>query len=253
MSKVIDVLIRRLEAIGHVRPVDRAALQSLPFREASFSKGDILVAEGTVSTAACLVRRGYVHRSKLLPNGKRQIFSLHMAGDIPDLHSLHLRTMDHSLVATTRCEVAFIQHSALRPLLDESATLTDLLWRDTIIDSAAFRAWMLMIGQAEAPERMAHLFCELFTRARIIGLTDGFSFELPINQTDLADMLGTSTVHANRTLQDLRGQGLVQFDKGVVTILRWQSLQTMAQFDPAYLHLDDDELEPIQQLRSAES
>nr|WP_314262226.1 Crp/Fnr family transcriptional regulator [uncultured Devosia sp.] len=244
MGKAIDLLIRRLESIGQLRPEDREALQSLPYREASFSKGEVLVAEGLISSSACLVTQGYVHRSKLLPTGKRQIFSLHMAGDIPDLHSLHLRTMDHALVATSRCEVAFIQHAAIRPLLNASATLTDLLWRDTIIDSAAFRAWMLMIGQAEAPERMAHLFCELFTRARTMGLTDGQSFELPVSQADLADMLGTSTVHANRTLQDLRGQGLLQFEKGVVTILRWEALQDLAHFDPTYLHLHDRTLPP---------
>lgn len=237
MSIAIERLITRLMAIGHLGPADRRALQSLPVQYARYQRQEILIAEGTISDAACLVVDGFVHRSKLLPNGNRQIFSLHMSGDIPDLHGLHLRTMDHSLVATSACEVAFIRHSAIRELLDASDTLTALLWRDSILDAAAFRAWMLMIGQAEAASRMAHLFCELYVRSDAVGLVRDNSFSLPVSQSDLADMLGISAVHANRTLQDIRADGLLNYEKGVVTILRWSALQELAQFDPQYLHL----------------
>lgn len=240
MTIAIERLIRRLMAIGNLGIEDRLALQSLPVQYVSYQRQDVVIAEGTTSDTACLVVDGYVHRSKLLPNGNRQIFSLHMSGDIPDLHGLHLKTMDHSLVATSACEVAFVRHSAIRELLDASDTLTALLWRDAILDAAAFRAWMLMIGQAEAASRMAHLFCELYMRADAVGLVTDNSFSLPVSQIDLADMLGISAVHANRTLQDIRAGGLLNYDKGVVTILRWSALQDLAQFDPQYLHLREE-------------
>lgn len=237
MTKTADFLVRRLSAIGKLTADDIEMIASLPFRHRSLAKGDEVIVEGEKSTSCCLVISGYVHRSKALVNGSRQIFSLHMAGDIPDLHSLHLPLMDHSLIATTQAEVAHIPHAAIQDVLDQSTHLTALFWRDTLIDAAAFRAWMLMLGQAEAPVRMAHLFCELYVRSETVGLADQNSFALPISQTDLADMLGTSTVHANRTLQDLRSQGLVDFERGRVTILEWQKLARFGMFDSSYLHI----------------
>jgi CRP-like cAMP-binding protein len=237
----IDALVRRLRSIGTLTESDEAGLRTLPLRLVDLQKGEPIVQDGTLAQHCCLVVEGYAHRTKTLANGNRQIFSLHMAGDIPDLHSLHLRRMDHELAALSRCRVAYIPHGALKELLSGSPALTGLMWRDTLIDAAAFRAWMLMLGQAEAPARMAHLFCELFVRARMAHLTEGSRFDMPLTQIDLADVLGISLVHANRTLQDLRARGLIGFDQQSASILRWEELKALGQFDVSYLHyLDDD-------------
>ncbi|KQT42790.1 hypothetical protein ASG47_17870 [Devosia sp. Leaf420] len=239
MNSAIDPLLHRLETIGTLTDADREELRRLPLRESDLAKGSEIVADGEVSSSCCLVVSGYLCRSKTLPNGNRQIFSLHTAGDIPDLHSLHLNMMDHSLSAISDCRIARIPHDAVYEALDRSPTLNALLWRDTLIDSAAFRAWMLMLGQAEAVSRMAHFFCELFTRAAMAGLTENNTFALPLTQADLGDILGISMVHANRTLQDLRGRGVMDFDQQIVSILRWQELRKLGQFDPSYLHYLD--------------
>nr|WP_314262320.1 Crp/Fnr family transcriptional regulator [uncultured Devosia sp.] len=243
MATAIERLMRRLGAIGHLTDQHREVLKQLPIRMVQLTKGQEIVPEGKPAASCCLVVDGLVHRTKVLSSGRRQIFSLHLPGDMPDLHSLHLPSMDHSLVATTRCEVGLIPHDAIREILRASPSLTDLLWRDTLIDAAAFRAWMLMIGQAEVPTRMAHLFCELFVRSFIVGLTEGWSFPLPVNQVDLADMLGTSAVHANRTLQELRVRNLIKFESGWVTIPEWQALAEFGLFDSSYLHPMTDRLE----------
>jgi CRP-like cAMP-binding protein len=94
------------------------------------------------------------------------------------------------------------------------------------------------IGRREAYPRIAHLFCELFVRFRAIGLNNGDSYPMPITQSELADATGLSTVHVNRTMQELRADGLIKTTKkGVVTILDWEALQKAAEFDPTYLHL----------------
>jgi CRP-like cAMP-binding protein len=116
------------------------------------------------------------------------------------------------------------------------------MWRDSLIDAASFRAWMLMLGQTEADERMAHLFCEMFVRLRAIGLTKGRSFEFPVTQIELADALGISAVHANRTLQELRARGVIAVERFDVTIPDWEALQRLASFDPAYLHFADEDM-----------
>ena len=116
-------------------------------------------------------------------------------------------------------------------------TLTELLWRDTLIDAAIFREWIVAMGQRPAQSHLAHLLCEVFTRLRAGGLTQDHSCSLPLTQEELGDACGLSTVHVNRTLQDLRRHGLIQLQHSRLTILDWARLKEVAQFDPAYLHL----------------
>lgn len=168
--------------------------------------------------------------------GRRQIMSFHIAGEIPDLQSLHLRTMDHSLSTLTSCKLAFISHQALRGLFERHPRLAGVFWRVTLIEAAIFREWVVNIGRRQAPARVAHLLCELFLRHRAVGLAKGQSFKLPITQTELADALGLSNVHVNRTLQELRAQGLIGERNHVLKILSWEGLTQLGEFDPAYLH-----------------
>jgi hypothetical protein len=84
---------------------------------------------------------------------------------------------------------------------------------------------------------VAHLFCELFLRLRAVGRTSGNSCELPVTQAELADTLGLSTVHVNRTLQDLRAENLIILRGKVLTIPDLDALQRAAMFNPNYLHL----------------
>ena len=86
--------------------------------------------------------------------------------------------------------------------------------------------------------RLAHLFCELFLRFRMIGLTKDLSYTLAATQTDLADALGLSLVHTNKTCAKLRVAGLVTFAQRTVTIHDWDKLKNFAEFNPEYLHLE---------------
>jgi len=85
---------------------------------------------------------------------------------------------------------------------------------------------------------MAHLFCEMYVRMEIVGLTRGLCYDFPISQMELGEMLGITSVHANRTLQQLRKQGAVEFAGGVVTIRDMDALEQVAEFDASYLYLD---------------
>ena len=168
----------------------------------------------------------------MLEDGKRQIFSFHIAGDMPDLQSLHLKTMDHSLAALVQSRVAFVQHDTIRELVKTFPRLGALLWRDTLIDAAIFRQWMIGMGRKDAPQKIAHLFCELFTKMDAVGLTNRNSCKFPVTQSALGDALGLSTVHVNRSLMELRGNGFITLEKQTLTILKWNELQRYAQFDP---------------------
>ncbi len=179
----------------------------------------------------------------MTPNGKRQIFSFHIPGDIPDMQSIHLSVMDHTLGTICASKVAFIPHEHVRALNRSCPRIADVFWRDTLIDAAVFREWMAGIGRRSAFARIAHLFCELFLRYKATGLTNGNSFNLPVTQSEIGDALGLSTVHVNRVLQELRGNGLITLRGGFLTVLDWDGLREAGEFDPAYLHLDPKHLD----------
>src|SRR3954468_23355158 len=234
-----EPLIRKLESIGVLSEQDREAIANLPVQVRHLKADEDVVREGDVPSVCCLLLDGFMHRYKVLPDGKRQILAIHTPGDIPDLQSLMLRRLDHSLAASVPSTAAFIPHEALRALIRSRPTLADLLWRDTLVDAAIFRAWIESLGRRSALGHLAHLVCEVYTRLRAVGLTNGCSYGLPFTQTELGDALGLSTVHVNRTLQEMRGEGLIEFQHGRLTILDWARLKAAAQFDPAYLHLRD--------------
>ena len=96
------------------------------------------------------------------------------------------------------------------------------------------------MGGLAAPARAAHLFCELHIRLETVSLASSEGYDFPINQGDLADVLGLSPVHMNRTLQELRAERLIEFQQGRVSVLDRKRLERVAQFDPRYLHLRDD-------------
>src|SRR5687767_6825748 len=129
--------------------------------------------------------------------------------------------MDHSQMTLTPCKPAFIPHQSLTEVTHRCPRVSDVMWRDTLIDAAIFREWMIGIGRRSAYTRIAHVLCEVFVRLRAVGLANGHECELPLTQTELGDALGLSTVHVNRSLQELRGDGLIQLRRGSLTILNW--------------------------------
>lgn len=237
MARETDALIRKLESVGTLTSKQRAAIEALPIQVASLRKGQDAVVEGETVTRCVLLLDGFMHRYKALEDGRRQIFAFHTPGDVPDLHSLNITHIDHSIAATGDCTVGYIPHQALRDAFAGTAGLVDVFWRVTLIEGAIFRNWMLSMGRRDSVAQMAHLFCELFARLKAVGLAEGNTFHVPLIQEELADAMGISTVHANRVLQQLRRRGLVTFDTKLVQIPDWAALRAFAEFDPSYLHL----------------
>jgi CRP-like cAMP-binding protein len=230
-------LVRRLATIAELSPDEEQALHGLPLDLRDLRADQDIVRDGDRPSQCCLILEGFVCRYKLLLDGRRQILSFHVPGDIPDLQSLHLVVMDHSLGTLAPTRAAMIQHDALRNLIARHPRLGDVFWRESLIDAAVFREWMIGIGRRSAHARIAHLLCELFLRFKTVGLTRDQAFDLPVTQIELGDALGLSTVHVNRVLQELRGAELITMRAGTVSVRDWAGLKAAGEFDPAYLHL----------------
>ncbi|MFK4385150.1 Crp/Fnr family transcriptional regulator [Bradyrhizobium sp. USDA 223] len=235
-NTLTDALVLKLKKSNRLDRDDILAIQQLPIRGQQVMAHHCFVREGDRPSESCLIVDGFAFRSKLTPDGRRQILSLHIPGEIPDLQALHLHVMDHDLVALTDCTLGFIQHDALRELIRRRPNVSAALWRETLIDAAIFREWIVNVGCRQALPRMAHLLAEIHARLEMIGRTANGSFELPITQVELADCLGLSVVHLNRTLQQLRHEGLVATERRFFHLLEKGRLEQLGQFDPTYLH-----------------
>jgi CRP-like cAMP-binding protein len=236
-----DVLVRRLESVGVLADGEKAAIEKLPIQVTSLRADQDIVREGDRPTRSCLVVQGFACTFKITGQGKRQIMAFQFAGDIPDLQSLHLTVLDSSLGTITPCTVAFIQHEALHDLCDRHPGIAAALWRTTLIDASIFREWVTNIGRRQAYSRIAHLLCEVVVRMRAVGLAENGTCDLPMTQDELADATGISTVHVNRTLQELRGDKLITLRGERLTVLDWRGLTQAGDFDPTYLHLREPE------------
>ncbi|MBW3559009.1 MAG: helix-turn-helix domain-containing protein [Proteobacteria bacterium] len=93
------------------------------------------------------------------------------------------------------------------------------------------------VGRRSAYSLIAHLLCELFVRARAVGLTEGDTMELPITQSELGDALWLSAVHVNRVLQELRGDGFISSRGRTLVIKDRPGLEKAGDFHPTYLHI----------------
>ncbi|MCB8820226.1 Crp/Fnr family transcriptional regulator [Microvirga rosea] len=232
-------LIRRLEGIADLSDEEKQAILALPLTVKVFEADTDVVREKDRPSDCCLIVNGFVCRYKLLPDGRRQIMGFYIPGDIPDLQSLHLHVMDNSIGTLVTASVAMIPHESLRKMLRRHPRLADILWRETLIDGAMLREWMVGIGRRTAYQRVAHLLCELQVRLKMIGLGKEDGYELPVTQNELGDALGLSTVHVNRVLQDLRGHGLIVLRGGALRIPDLKALWQVAEFNPSYLHLKE--------------
>jgi len=243
MSQSHDVMLQRLSRLGNLSEDDRKAIASLPIEQADLRADQDVARVNERPSRSILITSGMAATYKDTLDGKRQIHSFHRAGDMPDLQSLHLKTLDAALETVTPCRVGFLRHDHLRLLCEKHPRVAAALWRSTLIDASIHREWMTNVGQRKAPARMAHLFCEQFIRSAVAGLSEPGERKVcafPVTQPMLGEALGLSNVHINRTLQYLRDAALISFDHGRLEILDWKMLVDIAGFDPTYLHLDDE-------------
>src|SRR4051812_44308961 len=144
-------LIRRLESIAPVSVDERRAITALPILVRELKADADIVRDHDRPSQCCAILEGFACRYKVLPEGRRQIMSFHIPGDIPDLQSLHLEIMDHSLATVVPTKVAFIPHEAVRTFLRAHPRIADIFWRETLIDAAVFREWVVNVGAMLMP------------------------------------------------------------------------------------------------------
>lgn len=228
--------------LGRYMPIDEADREAL----SSLETGPIctrdartdIAREGENPTAVRLLISGWACRYKDLPDGRRQIVGFFLPGDFCDLNIYILSELDHSIGALTNVRYFDIQPHQFQEVLDRRPhLLRALLWHE-MVSAGIQREWLLSIGQRSPRERLAHLFVELYYRLKTVGLTMGLSFDMPITQNHLAEANGLSEVHLNRTLQEMRREGLIELSDKQLRIVDLDRLKRVAMFNSNYLHFN---------------
>jgi CRP-like cAMP-binding protein len=230
--------LRKLRLRDDLSEAEERVLRASASHENEVPAGRTIIKAGIPLNQCTLLVEGMVARYKDLADGQRQIMELHVAGDFLDLHSFPLKQLEHDVGTLTPSRLVFVPHDALKRITEDQPHLTRLLWFSTLLDAAIQRERILSVGRRTAIARIAHLMCELYIRLDVVGLAGDMRFQLPITQIDLADTCGLTSVHVNRMLKQLRNEGLMTFRGGEVLIHDWEKLQDVAEFSPAFLHLD---------------
>jgi len=228
---------RQLRSLSELSDDDVKAIHGLPLRLRTFAKGaELVVQKNSGFREACLVLEGMACRSTSLQEGRRQIVSLHLPGDLTGLDTLYVGAGKYVLEALTPVRVAFIPASAIRTLMESNARVRDVLMRVSAVEKSISRQWTAVAG-VEGPARVAHLLCECIYRLRVRGLAVSTRFDLPLTQSDIGDAVGLSAVHVNRSMKALERSGVITRKARSLLINDWDRLQKLGNFDPAYLHV----------------
>ena len=238
-DELAQPVIRRLDAFRKLSD-NAPALIKAALRDRLLKAGtsEDLATEGDRADTVRVFLSGWACRYKVLEDGRRQIVNFVLPGDTCDAHVYLFSRMDHSVGTLTPVVYAELDRVAFEHLVSADKTVAEAFYCQTLSNGAIQREWTLNIGRRDALERVAHIICELFARLSVVGLADGNSFGFPVTQMDLADATGLSTVHVNRTLQELRSSGLITLKERQMIIHDLQALSGTAMFTPHYLHLE---------------
>ncbi len=232
-------LIRKLEQFTKLSVDDKGILRMLASHNVrQIGPREDIIHEGDKPRHVNLIMEGFACRYKTLEDGRRQIVAFLLPGDICDARMFILKQMDHSIAALSPVKLAEIPGEMFVELTDRSPRIVRAMWWNSLVEEAIAREWTRNVGQRSAFERMGNLLCEFFIRMRAVGLADGTRCELPMTQTEMADALGLSTVHTNRTLQELRSANLITLKGKMLAIPDLDALQDATLFNPNYLHFD---------------
>ena len=205
-----NVLTRKLMQSGLLTEEDLELLAPLTRDATEMPARCDLISRGDDPKHAHVIVEGLACRYKILPDGRRSIMAFMLPGDFCDIRVAILRHMDHSIGTLTKCRVAAIPRGVVDQLLAENPRIARAFWWATLVDEAVLREWLVNVGMRRANKQMAHLFCELHCRLRAIGETDGLLPLMTLEQ--MADALGITSVHAQRTHRALREHGLISVE-----------------------------------------
>ncbi|WP_234029033.1 Crp/Fnr family transcriptional regulator [Aurantiacibacter spongiae] len=214
---------------------EKATIESLIERVEDFDASQQILARGQLCDKSTVLIEGFALRT-IEEGNKRFVVGIQVPGDFIDLHAFALKRLDHNIVTLGPARVGFCSHKRIERVMETNAHLARLLWFSTLLDAAIHREWIMKLEQLRASRRAAHILCEIWQRLDFVELGRLGRIETPLTQSDLADMCGTTAIHMNRALAQLRKDDLAHFQRGSVKVPDRRLLERYSHFDPTYLY-----------------
>ncbi|HEY8614669.1 Crp/Fnr family transcriptional regulator [Phenylobacterium sp.] len=229
----LDAVLRRMRLLGSLSESEQDLLRHLGERRERHAPGEELIAEGQGSRRARFVVSGWACRQRVLPDGRRQIFGFALPGEAIGVGERPPAPALGATVALTALETVDAEPVVEAALSGRAPGLARALQQSQHFEQALLLDHMVRLGRQTAYERVAHFLLELQTRLQVAGLGDLQRFPLPLTQEIMADVLGLSIVHVNRTLQQLRREKLIELRSGVAILLQRDLLVSISDYRPA--------------------
>jgi CRP-like cAMP-binding protein len=226
----------RLWLSSELTPQERQVFEDALSDVRRLDPSHTVVREGEGADSLHLLLDGWACRYKLTKDGARQIPALLTPGDFCDLDALLFDRLDYGVTSLTPCTVAVLPRDEARRISAQHPGIAAAMWWLMAVENSILSEWTLCLGRRSALQHLAHLLCELLVRLAAAGRVEDNSYLLPLTQEQLADVLGLTAVHVNRTLQTLRNDGLISLEQGRLTILDWPAIKTLSDFRSGYLH-----------------
>jgi len=221
-----------LRASGHFRALAGSELEFIEefkIGELTVEAGGPLILEGSNSPHLYTLFQGWAFRFKTLADGRRQVLNYVMRGDFVGLQSSLFNTMGHGVEALTPVRLCVFPRDRLWRLFERHPALGfDITWL-AAREERSLDELLLSIGRRTAIEKLAFTICFLYSRAQGVGLVENGRLQLPITQQLLADTIGMSVVHTNKTLQRLRAMKCIRWDRGELEIVDEDKLFAIAE------------------------
>lgn len=227
--------VTRLSAFMKLSFTDLKCLEKIIESEKRINKRRDLVVDGDEYRNLCFVKDGYAMRYKLLRNGKRQILNVILPGDVIGLPVGFFDRSTYSVIAISdlKFNVCSIE-SYVRLCFQRPQFGLALSWL-AIQEAAIYAEHIVDIGRRTPIERLAHFLLEVHSRLLTVGLAQKTSFDLPVSQEVIADVLGLSVPHLNRVMQQLRKEHLISNRARIVEFSDMCALQALAHYQPLNL------------------
>ena len=222
--------LRPLKVFRAFEPDELDYISRFKKGELAVEKGATVLVEGSHSAHLYTVLSGWGFRYKLISDGRRQILNYNMPGDLIGLQGSLLGEMQHSIEALSQMLLCVFEREKLPELYRNYPGLAyDITWiasrEERMLDEN-----LLSIGRRTALERAAYLLAFLSERARSVSVT-GKAVEIPVTQQHVADTLGLSLVHTNKTLRKLTDRKLIRWRDGGCSVLDLDGLKALSHWE----------------------
>ena len=237
-NKLLDdrsPLIKRISNLHQLNDNEIEALNKLHEQTAVLDANEIILHKGDFHKKCMIIIRGWAYRSSMLSSGKQQVINYYLPGDIISPFALLQPKTDYSVTSLTILEACVFKPDYLLQIFSAEPRLALIYGQILGREDSLSAEQIVRLGVRSAYERTAHILLDLYYRLKSIGLTGGEeNYFFPITQELLAETLGMSPVHMNRTLHKLRDNNLISIDSKQMTLLNIDELITIAEYKPSY-------------------